>query len=311
MKKAFRAVVVILGAVVSTLAVVGLFQRPDTTLPPGAPGRHVVVDGTLLRTAQFGQGRDVLLVHGSPGSVDDWEPLIARLSSHFHVTAYDRHGHGYSGGAERPHTPAENAHMALALIHALGLKDVVYVGHSYGGTTGLALATQHPPEISAYVLVGARAYPPVNVDTLFRVLDVPLVGPGFAAVVSRFIGPGRVESGVRASFGPNAGMIPAGFIAPRAALWGRPTIATSLAQERTTLTRALLDMGPRYPAIRPPVFLVCGDHDHPNFEQAQRLVREIPGARLTALAETGHYVQFARTEALAAVIEEAATTPPR
>jgi pimeloyl-ACP methyl ester carboxylesterase len=306
LKKLARGLVLFIGIVVGGLAVIGAFQRPQTTLPVDARGKHVDVDGTPIRYYQAGTGRDVVLAHGSPGSVEDWEPVFDRLAQRFRVTAYDRHGHGYSGGASLPKTPSENARIARGLLRALGLRDVIFVGHSYGGITGLALATADTPEVAAFVFVGTRAYPPVNVDTIYRILDVPLVGPGFARMMAPFIGPGRVERGARLSFGPNVGSMPPGFVGTRAPLWSRPTIAAALAEERTTLASALAAMGPRYPTIRTPVAIVCGDQDPPNTAQAKRLAAEIPGARLVMLADTGHYVQFARPDELIALIDETA-----
>jgi pimeloyl-ACP methyl ester carboxylesterase len=306
LKKLAWGLVLFIGVVVGGLAVIGAFQRPQTTMPAGARGRHVDVDGTPIRYHQAGTGRDIVLAHGSPGSVEDWEPVFDRLAQRFRVTAYDRHGHGYSGGAGRPNTPTENARVALGLLRALGLRDVVFVGHSYGGITGLALATGDAPEVAAFVFVSARAYPPINVDTIYSILDLPLVGPGFARVMAPFIGPGRVETGARLSFGPNVGSMPPGFVGARAPLWSRPTIAAALAEERTTLTAALTQMGARYAVIRKPVAILCGDQDPPNTEQAKRLAAEIPGARLVMLPDTGHYVQYARPDELVAVIDEAA-----
>jgi pimeloyl-ACP methyl ester carboxylesterase len=49
--------------------------------------------------------------------------------------------------------------------------------------------------------------------------------------------------------------------------------------------------------------IVCGEEDK-NHEDALRLGREIPGARLVTLPRTGHYVQYARPDELAAIIEE-------
>jgi pimeloyl-ACP methyl ester carboxylesterase len=288
------------------LTIVGALQRPDTRLPPGAAGTHVTVAGIPIRYVQSGHGPDLLLLHGSPGSVEDWAPLFDRLADRFRLTAFDRPGHGYSGGADLPHTPAENARIALELVRGLGLRDVVLLGHSYGGITGLALAVLNPPEIRAFVLVGARGYVPVNVEPLYRLLSVPMLGTGVATALAPWIGPARIEAGIRQSFGPNVDLIPPGFVAARARLWTRPTVAVTLSDERVTLAAALEALRPAYPRIRKPVFLVCGEEDVRNHEDATRLAREIPGAKLVSLKETGHYVQFARPDDLVRVVEEAA-----
>ncbi|MFI5184587.1 MAG: alpha/beta fold hydrolase, partial [Vicinamibacteria bacterium] len=228
------------------------------------------------------------------------------LSDRFRVTAFDRPGHGYIGGSDIPHTPDANARIAHELIRTLRLQNVVLVGHSDGGITGLALATRNPEEARAFVLVASRAYGPVVVAPLFRALSVPWLGAGLAAVVGPAIGPGQIEAGIRASFGPNAALIPPGFIAERTKMWNRPTVTTTLSQERVTLEGALNAMSGHYREIGKPVFVVCGDRDERNYQDAQRLAGEIPGARLVSLPDTGHYVQYARPDELAHVIEEAA-----
>ena len=166
---------------------VGALQRPDTSLPPGTRGGFATVDGIRLRYVQAGQGRDVLLIHGSPGSLEDWDPVFDRLAARFRVTAFDRPGHGYSEGSRRPHTVTGNARISLGLIHALGLRDVLVVGHSYGGATALGMAVAAPPELRALVVVGSRVYPPVPVEPAVRALAVPHLGPGLAVLPVKLI----------------------------------------------------------------------------------------------------------------------------
>ena len=120
-------------------AVLGATYSPNTTIPAGMPGRHVVVNGVPLRVVQEGQGRDVLLIHGSPGSIEDWDSITGALAASFRVTRYDRPGQGYSGD-DGQYSQEHNGEIALGLIRALGLSRVVVVGHSYGGSTALAMA---------------------------------------------------------------------------------------------------------------------------------------------------------------------------
>ena len=307
--KALKALVLLAVAAIVALTVVGAFQRPPDHWPPNVLGSRIVVAGVPIRYAQAGHGPDVLLLHGSPGSLEDWSLIVGRLADRFRVTAFDRPGHGYSGGADLPHTPEENARVTVEVMRALGLRNVVLVGHSYGGITSLALATRNPEEVRAFVLVAARGYSPVTVDPLFRVLATPLFGAGFAAFVGPWIGPGHIESGIRASFRPNVDLIPAGFVTQRVAIWNRPTVTTTLSQERVTLWAALDGMSPHYSKIRKPVVVVCGEDDERPYRDGQRLARDIPSARLVTFPNTGHYVQYARPDDLAHIVEQAAAAP--
>ena len=82
-----------------------------------------------------------------------------------------------------------------------------------------------------------------------------------------------------------------------------PVVGRSLAAALAPLMgHARVEAGVRA-SFRKPVVIVCGEEDK-NHEDALRLGREIPGARLVTLPRTGHYVQYARPDELAAIIEE-------
>jgi pimeloyl-ACP methyl ester carboxylesterase len=295
----------LLGGVTAALALLGALPQPPT--PPAPAGdRQLEVDGTTIRYRQAGAGADVLLAHGSPGSVEDWEAVWEGLTARYRVTAYDRPGHGYSGSGGRRHSLADNARVAHGLVAALGLRGVVFVGHSYGGATALRLAVDDPPEIAAYVLVGARAYGRINVDPIYRLVSLPWLGVGFARASAALIAPGVIRSGIAESIAPNAAMLPAGFVEQRVALWSQPKVAVAAALERAGFERGLAELAARYHAIARPVFIVVGDKDEVPLAAAGRLARDIPGARLTVLPETGHYVQYARPAELVQVVAEAA-----
>jgi pimeloyl-ACP methyl ester carboxylesterase len=302
MKRGWAIAAASLLGTAAVLSIVGAFQRPRTTLPPGVEGKYVLIDGVPIRYVQAGRGPDVLLIHGSPGSVEDWAPIFERLTDRYRVTAYDRPGHGYSGGADLPHTPDRNALVALELIRTLGLRDVVLVGHSYGGITGLALALRHPPEVQKFVLVGTRAYSPVKVDLMYRALAVPWFGAGLSAALAPFIGAARVEAGVRESFAPDLDRIPEGFVASRVPLWTHPTVTTTLSQERVELEASLDAMAPLYPQIRSQVVVVCGNRDTRAWADFGRLTGDHPALLFVVLSGAGHYVQYTRPDELARII---------
>lgn len=289
------------------LTLAGAFYEPAVGPLPGGD-RCLEVEGTTIRYRQAGTGRDILLVHGSPGSVEDWAAVWDRLATRYRVTAYDRPGHGYSGAGARGDTLAHNARVARGLIAVLGLRDVVFVGHSYGGATALRLAVENPPEVSAFVLVGARGYDDINVEPIYRLIAIPWLGTGFARVTGALIAPRIIREGIASSFDPNAAAMPEGFVEQRVGLWSQPTVAVAAALERVGLGTSLAEIAPRYPGIAKPVFIVVGDHDAKPLVSAARLAHEIPGARLVSLPNTGHYVQYARPGELLRVIDAAAAS---
>src|SRR5688572_32838964 len=119
--RALAALLLTLCLLLGSLAAIGFLQTPNTQIPAGFSGEHRTVDGIPVRVVQRGTGRDILLIHGSPGSVEDWTPLLdSSLPSSFRLTAYDRPGHGYIGDAGN-YSLDFNAAFASALIRTLKL----------------------------------------------------------------------------------------------------------------------------------------------------------------------------------------------
>ncbi|HMI94805.1 MAG TPA: alpha/beta fold hydrolase, partial [Polyangiales bacterium] len=195
-RKLGRVLGALVFAAVFALGVLGAKYQPNITIPPGFAGRQVQIAGVPLRVVQRGAGRDILLIHGSPGCIEDWSPVMDALASDFRVSAYDRPGHGYSGDTGT-YSLEHNARMASAVIAALGLKHVIVAGHSYGGATTLALALQAPPAVDGYVIVDSGAYtPPRKPDPIYALLAPPWIGMGVATLIGQRLVPGRVRQGL-------------------------------------------------------------------------------------------------------------------
>lgn len=101
-----------------------------------------------------GTGTPVVLIHGLPGTADDWEDVTPLLVGH-RTIAIDRPGFGYSTGG---YVPFDRQLEAIdALLHQLHVVRPILVGHSYGGTISLGFAERYPREVSGLVLVDAAA----------------------------------------------------------------------------------------------------------------------------------------------------------
>ena len=89
-------------------------------------------------------GRDgapvVMLSHSLASSMVMWNPQLDLLASHFKVLRYDMRGHGGSEAPEDAYTLELLAEDAVALLDALGIDTVHFVGLSIGGMIGQGLA---------------------------------------------------------------------------------------------------------------------------------------------------------------------------
>ena len=261
-----------------------------------------------MRYVQRGAGPDVLLIHGMVGTAEDWETLLPLLTARYRVTAIDLLGQGGSEPRPGAHNIGGNAHAIARLAERLDLKDVVVVGHSYGGAIALKLATDAWPRARGYVLL-APATRPIDITLTDRLVAVPVVGLGIARIAQPIVGEGMIRAGLSAAVAPDGAYVPKDFADVRVQRWNRAEVLQAYSQQHMAFNAELTALSQRYPAIDRPVVVLQGDRDEYRalIEGARHLAQAIPGARLVELPGTGHYLQYkdpaAVVAALAAVRE--------
>lgn len=119
------------------------------------------INGVACRYEQYGQGRDVLLLHGWGGSVDNWIPVTNFLKDKCRVTVIDFPGHGQSGDpAQSGWSVDEYFDFTAALIEKLGIAGCDIIAHSFGGRVTLQLASKRPELVGRLLLTGAAGLKP-------------------------------------------------------------------------------------------------------------------------------------------------------
>jgi pimeloyl-ACP methyl ester carboxylesterase len=122
---------------------------------PKPQGSFVRVDGLRIHYIERpGGGAPVVLLHGLPGTAEDFNE-VTRLLAGRRTVAIDRPGFGYSSGGYVKFD--RQIEVLQALLGRLGIVRPILVGHSYGGTLALAFAERHPAELRGLVLVDAAA----------------------------------------------------------------------------------------------------------------------------------------------------------
>jgi pimeloyl-ACP methyl ester carboxylesterase len=99
----------------------------------------IVGAGVSLAVKRFGAGTPVVLVHGSAGGLDSWDPVLPFLESRYEVWVYARRGYAPSGRGASPKTFADDVADLAAVLGAVGSPAHV-VGGSYGAVAGLHAA---------------------------------------------------------------------------------------------------------------------------------------------------------------------------
>lgn len=126
-------------------------------------GRRVQAGPFAVNLHDRGQGRPVMLIHGSGPGVTawaNWRLVLPRLGSRFRVIAPDMSGFGYTRGPDGiVHDLDSWVGQVVAILDALGLDQVDLIGNSFGGAVALATAIRHPGRVGRLVLMGSVGVP--------------------------------------------------------------------------------------------------------------------------------------------------------
>ncbi|MGE5764190.1 MAG: alpha/beta fold hydrolase [Mycobacterium leprae] len=144
------------------------------------PTRDVVVAGVRVSVVDHGRPASphtppLLLLHGLPTSAYLWRDVMRDLGREHRAFAPDLVGLGRS---ERPrwrgYDLAAQARRLVGLLDALGVRDVVVVGHDLGGGVAVHLAATAADRVAGLVLADA----PVHADVWPPPATLPLLVPG-------------------------------------------------------------------------------------------------------------------------------------
>jgi len=110
----------------------------------------------------------VMLSHSLACSMLMWNPQLRALETHFQVLRFDTRGHGGTDAPEGPYTLELLAGDAVALLDALDIKTVHFVGLSMGGMIGQCLALDSADRLKSQVLCDTAALMPDEVQAIWQ-----------------------------------------------------------------------------------------------------------------------------------------------
>lgn len=113
-----------------------------------------------LNYIQYGEGKDIIFLHGWGGSTDSFLAVAKRFSPRFRVTLVDFAGFGKTAEPTRPMTVADYANDVLGLMQELNIKKATLVGHSFGGRVAIEIAAKHGHLVDKIVLVDSAGLKP-------------------------------------------------------------------------------------------------------------------------------------------------------
>jgi pimeloyl-ACP methyl ester carboxylesterase len=245
----------------------------------------------------------VLLLHGQPGGVRDWDRVVAALGPQTTTLAIYRPGWD---GASAPLDLAGNADAAAAALDAAGVERATVVGHSLGAGVAAWLALSHPARVRALVLASPGANT-AALDRFDRLLAAPVLGAWLSAGALAGIGATLALPPVRREFARRLGL-DEGFLRAGSRLFVRPAAWRAFVNEQRALLRDLPVLEARLAEIRAPTTIVSGSADRIVTPRAARLLAsQIPGAKLELIEGAGHLLPHQHGDELARIVARAAT----
>jgi pimeloyl-ACP methyl ester carboxylesterase len=195
----------VLGLLVAIVVLNWTYGRLPTT--PRATGSFVQLVGVKVRYLERpGPEPAVLLIHGLPGTAEDFEAVTPLISGH-RTIAIDRPGYGFSTGG---YFPFDRQLQAVhELIEKLHLGRPILVGHSYGGAISLAYAERYPHEVRGLVLVDAAATCTHNSAfvraqaKLVKLIELPVLAQLSDVSFSQLLRTASADPAEKEAFSPN------------------------------------------------------------------------------------------------------------
>ena len=120
-------------------------------------GQYISINETSLYYEEYGEGTNLLLLHGGIGSIYAFRYIIPELSQHFKVIAFDSPGHGRSEQADSLSYQLMADYLSQT-IDLMGLDSVYVLGQSDGANTALLLAHDRPDKVKRIVVSGANSH---------------------------------------------------------------------------------------------------------------------------------------------------------
>ena len=281
--------------------------RAEQRHPP--LGDIVDIDGHGMHAVVQGEGQDVVLIHGSSGSVRDFTfALMPELAKRYRVTAVDRPGLGFSSAHSEGTLIAVQAELIRRTAEKLGARNPIVLGQSYGAAVALAWAVERPESLAALVSVSGPSHPwDTGLSRYYRITSHPLGQALLIPLITAFVTPARVRAELESVFAPQSAPDDYGDHFGTGLTLRRASLRANAAQRRD-LHSQIEKLYPNYNTLSLPIEIVHGQEDTTVSAElhATRLANDAPNAHLTLLPGVGHMPHHVAVAEVVAAVDRAA-----
>jgi pimeloyl-ACP methyl ester carboxylesterase len=274
-----------------------------------AGGRILDLPSGEVQVAERGppEAPPIVLIHCFSCAIDWWDEMMPLLQRDHRLIAVDLLGHG---GSEKPgsgYTPENQAKVVAEALERLRVNDATVVGHSLGGSVGVALSEQSPDLVDRLVIVDM---PPDNsygdLGFIAGLAFQPLIGEALWQIKPDF----SVRDGLEVAFAP-------GFEVPDRFVEDVKRLTYTAYDDSPGGNEDFLDEKPlelRMATTGKPLMVLMGAEEQ-IVDDPQRALdqyaRGVPGAKTHLIADAGHSPNVERPYLTAKLVLRFAEKAPR
>ncbi|MEP1441405.1 MAG: alpha/beta hydrolase [Hyphomicrobiales bacterium] len=235
----------------------------------------------------------VVFLHGASGNLRD--PLHVfkdHLVNDARLIFIDRPGHGWSTRDETMNVPDQQAKQVIGLLDEIGVKQAVFVGHSYSGVLIANIALDYPDRVAGLLFNSTVSHPwPGGVNWYYHIAAHPIVGPIFCKTLTLPMGLKQLDCATQKVFWPNpVPKVYANEIGNNMVL--TPSRFLANADDISVLRDFVVEQSKRYGEISAPTTIISGDKDQVvlPWVHSENLARDLNNndTRLIWLKDAGH-----------------------
>ena len=150
----------------------------------------IKVKDTLVNYIQYGEGKDIILLHGWGQNIEMMKPIGDNLAGNFRITIIDFPGFGESEEPSEAWNISDYSNMLELLVKELKIKKPIVMGHSFGGRVAIRYSANNP--IEKLVLFGSpcvrlQQKQPLKVRILKKLKTLPGMDK-FGEFMKKYIG---------------------------------------------------------------------------------------------------------------------------
>ncbi|WP_394846994.1 alpha/beta hydrolase [Pendulispora brunnea] len=251
-------------------------------------GFVTAADGVKIHYREGGRGEIALFfLHGWLGDAHWWDEQLTQFSQRYRVVAMDIAGHGASGTNRKDSTYQAAAADARAIADELGLKRIVWIGHSMSGEIIIDAANQLPDRTACLI----------PIDTLKEI-----GGPASREETDAFFAP------LQKDFVPNAqAILKRGFVASSPAAVVR-RVLDGVATMKPDVVIPILRSGFAYDGrteirkVKAPIVAVNSDLQPTKLDENRKYA---PQFEVIVMKNVGHWPMLERPAEFDSLLQQA------